>query len=244
MAIVSKKLTKVSPELRTKLEAIKADPDFVDFLLGWYGLLPMSGHIDGRYRFFKKWRDWSAQKQRQRKRALQKEYGENWKKKWEEEKALASSYQSPAIERGLFSIETRSPPKPNRPFQWRFWFAVGDIKTYLTQVSKRPNWGLIAEILFPGKKFNVAQAEWARRQESFSHFDNERRLSIALRFYEHFKPVIVNVLQTGIPIWAPPHREECEKLTSVETLEKIFPETTVHSGQSKLPPTRKKKEKI
>ena len=154
---------------------------------------------------------------------------------------MASSYQSPAIERGLFSIETRSPPKPHRPFQWRFWFAVGDIKTYLTQVSKRPNWGLIAEILFPGKTYLEAQAEWARRQESFSHIDNERRLSIALRFYEHYKPVILHVLQTGIPIWAPPHREECEKLTSIETLEKILPATTVHSGQSKLPSTRKKK---
>jgi len=86
-----------------------------------------------------------------------------------------------------------------------------------------------------------AQAEWARRQESFSHFDNERRLSIALRFYEHYKPVILHVLQTGIPIWAPPHREEFEKRTSLETLEKILPATTVHSGQSKLPPTRKKK---
>ncbi len=244
MAKGSKKFTRVSPKLRKKLEAIKADPDCIDFLLGWYGLLPMSDHIDSRYRFFKKWRDWRAQKQRQRKRALQKEYGENWKKQWDEEKALASSYQSPAIERGLFSIETRSPPKPNRPFQWRFWFAVGDIKTYLTQVSKRPNWGLIAEILFPGKKYMEAQAEWARRQESFSHFDNERRLSIALRFYEHYKPVILHVLQTGIPIWAPPHREECEKHTSIEMLEKIFPETTVHPGQSKLPLTRKKKEKI
>jgi hypothetical protein len=231
MAKGSKKLTRVSPELRKKLEAIKADPDCVDFFLGWYGLLPISAHIDSRYRVFKKCRDWKAQKQRQRKRALQKEYGENWKKKWEEEKSLVRSYQPPAIERGLFSIETRSSPKPNRPFHWRFWFAVGDIRSYLTQVSKRPNWGLIAEILFPGKTYLEAQAEWARRQEYFSHLDNERRLSIALRFYEHYKPVILNVLQTGIPIWAPPHREEFEKRTSIETLEKNFPATTVHPGQ-------------
>lgn len=66
MAKGSKKLTRVSPKLRKKLEAIRADPDCVDFLLGWYGLLPMSDNINDRYHFFEKRRDWRTQKQRKR----------------------------------------------------------------------------------------------------------------------------------------------------------------------------------
>jgi len=62
MAKLPRNLTRVSSGLRRKLRAIGADPDFVDFLLGWHGLLPISEEFEDQYRSFDKRRDWRTEK--------------------------------------------------------------------------------------------------------------------------------------------------------------------------------------
>jgi len=235
MAKGSPKLDRIQADLRQQLEAIKADPDFVEFLLGWYGLLQRSGGFDRPARFWDKSQAWTTSKQRKRKRELQKEYGENWKKMWEGQKALVKSYTPPRTGRGFCSIETRIPMEPHRPFHWEFWFAVCDIKRYLTQVSGRPHWALIAGILFPKKSFFYAQAEWTKRHERFLHIDNGRRLDIARRFYERHKSDILKALQTGIPIWPPTDCEEGKNLVPIEILAEMLPKTTVWVSTPNLP---------
>lgn len=233
-------LDKLTPPVREEIQALNGDPDFVEFMLAWNDLLPMSGEYAP-----KTWPYWTSSQQRQKKRQLQKEYGQLWKEHWEVIKAKARSYQSPKLEAGLFAIEPSGHNQPGRTFEWRFWLAVYDVMIYFTAISGRPQWNLIACIFDRSReirlewykrekwiatKLGMTEGMWsqwcARKttqrmkkfQKSARHpkpalgFDNGARLNKARRFYQHFKPVILKVLATGIPIWAPPHREEANTL--------------------------------
>jgi len=92
---------------------------------------------------------------------------------------------------------------------------------YLTQISKRPNWALIGEILFPGMAYYETQPEWSSRRRFLIKFDNKRRLEFALHFFKHYKPVILKVLNTGIPMWSTHYREEVQGLSSIDELRLI-----------------------
>ena len=77
-------------------------------------------------------------------------------------------------------------------------------------------------MFFPEQAFGYAQAEWAKRKARLSGIDHERSLNRVLSFYETFKPVVLEVLQSRLPIWASPHREHFERLRAEVGFVTIF----------------------
>lgn len=204
-------LDSLTPDVRAHVRQIGGDPDFVDFLLGWYGLLPVD-LSKTKVLPLTTWPYWSTSRQRQVKRELQRRHGDTWKTKWKDMQARARSYEPPKLEAGLFAIDLHGSKPPHGQFLSNRWLALCDVKNYFTRIAKRPHWDLIAAVFFPDQTFLYAQAEWRRREERLSGIDHERSLNRMLSFYERFKPVILEVLKDRRPIWASPHREHLERL--------------------------------
>lgn len=173
----------------------------------------------------KTWPYWSTTRQRQVKRRLQQRYGPAWKTKWEHLQASARSYEPPKFKGGLFSIDPQGPNPAHGPFRWNFWLALCDVTHYFTRIAKRPHWDVIAEVFFPKYEFNYAQSEWAKRKARLSGIDHERSLNRVLSFYKAYKPVILKVLTSRVPMWTTPHREHFERLhakVGVDTILQMF----------------------
>jgi hypothetical protein len=221
-------LDRLTPDVREHVRQIGSDPDFVDFVLGWYGLLRMDSS-EREVPPITTWPYWSTSRQRQEKRKLKRSHGPAWKKDWEHIKALARSYEPPRFKAGLFSIDPQGPKPAHGPFRWNFWLALCDVKNYFTRIAKRPHWDLIAEVFFPGQAFGYAQAEWAKRKGRFSKIDPDLRLNRLRTFYERFNPVILEVLMSRVPMWASPHREHFERLCAEAGLMTIF--QTIFGGE-------------
>ena len=204
-------LDRLTPEVREHVRSIGGDPDFVDFLLGWYGLLRMDSSRP-EVLPLTTWPYWSTSRQRQEKRKLKQSHGPEWKKEWEKIQSLARSYEPPNLKGGLFSIYPEGPKPAHGPFRWNFWLALCDVMHYFTRIKKTPQWDVIAEVFFPSYEFNYAQSEWAKRKARLSGIDHERSLNRVLSFYKAYKPVILKVLTSRVPIWASPHREHFERL--------------------------------
>jgi hypothetical protein len=216
-------LDRLTLDVRGHVCDIDGDPDFVDFLLGWYGLLQMDPSVTKMTSLrTKTWPYWSTSRQKQEKRKLQRRYPCTWKKKWKHIHALARSYEPPKFKGGLFSMDPQGPNPAHGPFRWNFWLALCDVRNNFTRIAKRPHWDLIADVFFPGQEYNYAQAEWAKRQGRLSGIDHERSLNRVLSFYTTYKPVILEVLKTRVPMWASPHREHFERLHAKVTPETIF----------------------
>ena len=217
-------LDRLSPDVCEHVRQIGGDPDFVDFVLGWYGLLRMNPSLTEGLPVTT-WPYWSPSRQRQVKRELQRRYPRTWKKKWENIQALARSYDPPKFKVGLFSMDPQGPKPPHGPFLWNFWLAVCDVMHYFTRIAKRPHWDVIAEVFFPKYEFNYAQSEWAKRKARLSGIDHERSLNRVLSFYKAYRPVILKVLTSRVPMWASPHREHFERLhakVGVATILQMF----------------------
>jgi len=226
-------LDRLTPDVRDHVYDIGGDPDFIDFLLGWYGLLRMDTSLtDAALLRIKTWPYWSTSRQRQEKRKLRRDYGRTWKKEWENIKACARNYEPPRFRTGLFAIDPQGPNPPHGPFQWNFWLAVCDAKNYFTRIAKRPHWDVMAEVFFSTHEPEYAVAEWTKRSRRLSGLDHERSLNRVLSFYERFKPVILEVLKSGLPIWASPHREHFERLRAEAGTEATF-QTFNGEGQIK-----------
>jgi hypothetical protein len=214
-------LDRLSPDVSKHVRQIGGDPDFVDFLLGWYGLLRMDpSRTEGLP--LMTWPYWSTSRQRQIKRELKRRYGRTWKKKWKHIQALARSYEPPKFKGGLFSMDPQGPKPPHGPFLLNFWLAVCDAKNYFTRIKKRAHWKVMAEVFFPKQTFVYAQAEWAKRKARLSRIDPDVRLNRLLTFYEKFNPVILEVLTSRVPMWASPHREHFERLCAEAGLDTIL----------------------
>jgi hypothetical protein len=216
-------LDRLTPDVRAHVRQIGGDPDFVDFLLGWYGLLRIDPSLpEAASLKIKTWPYWSTTRQKQVKRELEKRYGPAWKTKWKDLQASARSYEPPKFKGGLFSIDPQGPNPAHGPFRSNFWLAVWETKNYFTRITKRPHWNLIADVFFPKQAFGYAQAEWARRKVRFAKQDHERSLNRVLSFYKAYRPVILKVLTSRVPMWASPHREHFEQLHAKVAPETIF----------------------
>ena len=110
-------LDRLTPDVRAHVRQIGGDPDVVDFLLGWYGLLRMDPSVTEMASLKTKiWPYWSTTRQRQVKRELKERYGPAWKTKWEDIQASARSYEPPKFKGGLFSIDPQGPNPAHGPF--------------------------------------------------------------------------------------------------------------------------------
>ena len=255
-------LDRLTPDVRDHVCAIGGDPDFIDFLFGWYGLLQMDPSVTEMASLrIRTWPYWSTSRQRKVQRKLRRDHGRRWKKEWEKIQALARSYEPPRFKEGLFSIDPQGPMPAHGPFLWNFWLALCDAKHYFTRIAKRPHWDVMAEVFFSTHAPEYAVAEWTKRSRRLSGIDHERSLNRVLSFYATYKPVILEVLSSRVPMWASPHREHFERLhakagpktifqtmTGEEPVEPVVPQQSVASegknpsqttrSRTKQPPTR------
>jgi hypothetical protein len=110
-------LDRLSPDVCKHVRQIGGDPDFVDFLLGWYGLLRMDPLLT-EVLPLTTWPYWSTSRQRQVKRELQRRHGDTWKTKWKDIQARARSYEPPKLEAGLFAIDLHRMGSFSRTAGW------------------------------------------------------------------------------------------------------------------------------
>lgn len=120
----------------------------------------------------------------------------------------------------LFGMSDSNPA--HRPVERRWWLALRDVKTYFTMLTTRPQWELLAIIFYGDPTYAYAQAEWSRRARRFARFDARASLVSLRRFYIIFRPVILAVLNTRIPMFMLPHRGEAEKLLAAADLNELF----------------------
>jgi hypothetical protein len=103
-----------------------------------------------------------------------------------------------------------------------------DTYNYFRLVSGKANWKIMAEIFFPHTDrfsgFEYVQSEYAKRKGYLKRFDDGVRLEKVLRYYSIFKPLIIPVIESGVPIWATPHREKAQEIlngTNAEVLNMV-----------------------
>ena len=220
------KLDRLSNSLRNVVEGIGGEPDFIDFLLGWYGLLNCESTE------LPTWPYWSTAAQRKKKRELEAQYGDLWRVEWKKLQAEAKCYKRETkFYTNLFALEPQTKKVGHRPMKSNFWFAMSDTKNYFCRVSGKPNWNLLAKIFYEtgGEVFGYqyAQAEYAKRKGYLGRYDGEIRLDKLIRTYGTFKPVIMEVLKSRTPMWAPPHREKAQKILNKLGIEEVLGTTSV-----------------
>ncbi len=54
--------------------------------------------------------------------------------------------------------------------------------------------------------------KYAKRKTYLNRYDAGVRLEKVMRYYETFKPLIIPVIESGIPIWVTPHCEKAQKI--------------------------------
>lgn len=209
MAKAPKNLDRLSDKLRQQVLGMDADPDFVDFVLGWYGLLEWQKIPPPT------WPYWSRATQLKKQRQLKQQHGATWRTEWERMKAEAKAHQKVMkVEANLFALAPEAGKVGHQPIKSNFWFAMSDIQRYFRRVCGKPRWALVSKILFPRPDGFVgpeyATAEYAKRKTYLKQFDDEERLDKVMAFYKAFKPVILDVLNTRTPIWAAPHRAKAQ----------------------------------
>ena len=74
---------------------------------------------------------------------------------------------APLFDMDLFGMSLQDSYPAHRPFDWRWWWAFRDVKTYLKKLTGRAQWKLSAAIFFGESTYAYAQAEWARRARRF-----------------------------------------------------------------------------
>jgi hypothetical protein len=148
---------------------------------------------------------------------LKKQHGEGWRLEWEKIQRAAKFYDKHTqFYTNLFSIAPRQLRAPHAPRKSNFWFALSDTQNYFRQLTGKPHWTIVQDILFPdskkGRGHQHAQSEYERREKYLKQFDENVRLDKLSKLYEVFKPVILQVLESGRPLWEEPHREKAQEI--------------------------------
>jgi hypothetical protein len=116
----------------------------------------------------------------------------------------------------LFALEPQAKKVGHKPLKMDFWRAIADTQNYFRRISGKPNWEIVGEIFFsaPEKYYSHehAQGEYNKRKRYLARFDVHMQLEKVIQFYDMFKPIIRDVLQSGTPMWASPHREKAQEI--------------------------------
>ncbi|MDN5941570.1 MAG: hypothetical protein L0H94_06790 [Nitrospira sp.] len=145
---------------------------------------------------------------------MKKQYGKEWRVQWERAKAAAKFYsRKTRFNTNLFAIEPAR-KVPHRMMKDGFWFAMSDTKNYFARQSRSPHWNIVQTMFYPisEQSHGYAQSEYTKRKKFLGRFDAEIRLERLVSLYGRFQPVIHKVIESGTPLWAPPHREETQEI--------------------------------
>ncbi|MDP2383716.1 MAG: hypothetical protein Q8N00_13035 [Nitrospirota bacterium] len=182
--------------LRKEIEAMKADPDFVELVMAWHGVI---GATDVPFTAEKE----SPTYQRKIKRWVQRDYGAQWKPYWKV--ILNESWKARrqiVLKRNLFKIQPHAPSPNHRRRNEALWSAVFDLRNYFEKISGRSHMGLLGRLFYPNQQEVTFNAEWHERKDWFKDEKGAERLNQLEFFYKHYRARILETLRTGIPFYA------------------------------------------
>lgn len=258
-------LDKLGPSIRDRIEALNGDPDFVEFLLAWNDLLPTSGEYAPKT--WPYWTtSQQRQKKRQFQKEYGPLWKEHWEtiktraRTYQPPKLRAGlfAFESSGHNRpghpfewkfwlAVYDVMIYFTSISGRP-QWNLIACIFDrsseirLEWYRREKAIATKLGMTEEMW---SQWCVQKTkQWMKKSKKHSRqpkpplgFDDGVRLNKARRLYQHFKPIILKVLTTGIPIWAHPHRDKANILGKTFNLTQIF-----SSPYHKLP-TKKRSSK-
>jgi len=182
--------------LRKEIEGIKADPDLVEFVLAWHGVI---GGTDVPFTAEKE----SDAYQRKIKRWTQRDWGIEWWWYW---KVISNecwkARRQIVLKKNLFKMEPRGPNPNHRPRNEAIWNAVFDLRNYFEKKTGRPQMGLLGRLFFPKEQEVTFHGEWHDRKDWFKDENGHERLEQLEHFYTCHHDRIIETLRTGIPFYA------------------------------------------
>ena len=183
--------------IRKEIEAIGADPDFVEFILAWHGeigattSLPFAGETQ------------SEAYQKKIKRWTQRDFVTNWKFHW---KVILNecwhARGNIVLRRNLFKLEPHGPQEAHRPRKEGRWNAIFDLRNYFIKIDGRSHMRLLGLLFYPDQGEDTFMKEWNRRKDWFKDENGAERLQQLEHFYAHNRTRVIETLRTGIPFYA------------------------------------------
>jgi len=182
--------------LRKEIKYLRADPDFVAFVMAWHGV---TGATEVPFTVEKE----SAAYQKKIKRWTQRDWGTEWRWYWS---AISNdcwkTRRQIVLQKNLFRMEPRgSNPNHRRRDEGR-WNAIFDLRNYFITIDTRPHMRLLAALFYPDQLEDTFTKEWHERKDWFKDEKGAERLEQLERFYAHNHDRIIETLRTGIPFYA------------------------------------------
>ena len=182
--------------IQKEIEEMKADPDFVEFVMGWHGVI---GATEVPFTAEKE----SAAYQRKIKRWTRRDFGADWKFYWGVIlNECWKARRKMVLRRNLFKMEPRGPKPNHRPRNEERWNAIFDLRNYFKKLTGRPHRALLGRLFYPNQDEFTFNAEWEKRKNWFKDEDGAERLEKLELFYKHNRARILETLQTGLPFYA------------------------------------------
>jgi hypothetical protein len=182
--------------LRKEIEGMKADPDFVEFVMGWHGVI---GATDVPFTTENE----SPAYQRKIKRWTQRDWGTEWRFYW---KVISNecwkTRRQIVLQKNLFTMEPRGPNPNHRRRNEAIWNAIFDLRNYFISIDTQPHMGLLGRLFYPNQNEDTFSGEWHERKDWFKDEKGAERLEQLERFYTHHHDRIIETLRTGIPFYA------------------------------------------
>ncbi len=181
--------------LQKEIEGMKANPDFVTFVMAWHGVtdaakVPFTVEKE------------SPAYQRKIKRWTQRDWGTEWRWYWKEiSNECWKTRRQVVLQRNLFTMEPRGSNPNHRPRNESLWNAVFDLRNYFITIDARPHMGLLRALFYPDQLEDTFTKEWAERKSWFKDEKGVERLEKLQLFYTCHHDRIQETLRTGTPFY-------------------------------------------
>jgi len=190
-------MSKLSDSLRKEIVSIAGDPDFVEFVLAWHGVIESE---------LVRFTDETPSQTiiRRTKRRLLRVWGKMHHTEWKDIRDVWHRRKKLILHKTLFRLEPQAEHPPHRPRDESKWRAVCDLRNYFTGVAGRPRMELIRQALgLDGVYWTFAtfNQEWQRRKAWFGQTEAVDRLAKLETFYSTHHARILETLQTAIPLY-------------------------------------------
>lgn len=183
--------------IRKEIEKIKADPDFIEFVMAWHGEIGATTEAP----FAEETQSDAYQKKT--KRWTLRDFGTEGKFYW---KVILNecwkARRKMVLVRNLFRLEPRAVNPNHRPPNEGRWSAIFDLRNYFTKVTRRPQMRLLGQLFYPDQEEDTFVKEWNRRKEWFHDEKGDERLARLELFYRSNHERIRETLRTGVPFYA------------------------------------------
>lgn len=181
--------------LRKEIRNMKADPDFVAFVMAWHGV---TGAAKVPFTVEKE----SPAYQKKLKRWTQRDCGTKWLGYWQLIVNEWKTRRKIVLEKNLFKMEPLGPNPKHRPRNEARWSAVFDLRNYFITIDAQPHMGLLRALFYPDQLEDTFTKEWDERKSWFKDEKGAERLDKLQLFYRYNYDRIQETLRTGTPFYA------------------------------------------